>query len=185
MPQQQPKSGEFYRHFKDKLYQVLTVAEHSETGESLVIYQALYGEFRTYARPLSMFVSPVDREKYPEVTQTYRFELVSPEALGEPKRELAQKKETETETSASRETEIIPSQERMTALLMDFYDAESYQEKYQVLLAMKDEITDVMIDNMAVTLDVIIPEGDLSKRYEELKTCVKTYQKFEVPKRGL
>ena len=83
------KNGDVVRHFKretadpttnDYLYLIIGEATHSETRERLMVYQALYGDGKLYVRPYDMFMSEVDREKYPNSKQKYRFEIVNPSA---------------------------------------------------------------------------------------------------------
>ena len=82
-PEHNIHAGDIVQHFKrewvspdtsEYLYKVLAVAHHTENGEKLMIYQALYAPFKICARPYDMFMSEVDREKYPDIKQKYRFE---------------------------------------------------------------------------------------------------------------
>lgn len=67
--------GRVYRHFKGDRYLVEAIASDSETGETCVVYRKLYGDGGLWVRPAAMFLERVDREKYPDARQEYRFEL--------------------------------------------------------------------------------------------------------------
>lgn len=73
--------GKVVKHFKGKLYLVIDIARHSETMEELVVYKALYGDFGIFVRPLDMFLSEVDRNKYPDCNQKYRFQEINNEDI--------------------------------------------------------------------------------------------------------
>lgn len=260
-----PKPHEIYKHFKGNLYQITAIAEHTETGETLVVYQAMYGDFKTYARPLSMFISPVDREKYPDSAQEFRFELQGPEAArqkaeagvhdraasresqyeaqarvtvaaetslqGNPKaaetssqesresagvslqgsqkvadtsvqedRELAASPQGEGKASGgagqnpadvgggsaqelsgpeSAETEEDSGEFHIDPLVLEFLDADSYEQRLNILAGLHHRITDEMITTMAIACDLEVGSGDIEERYESLKTCLVTMERYE------
>ena len=207
-----PKPHEIYKHFKGNLYQVVTIAEHSETGEQLVIYQALYGDFKTFARPLVMFTGEVDRQRYPEVTQRFRFELQGTdadrqiretEAAGVEHPVSAQTTVTASQPAATLATPIVaqniaaqatataaqttiapvsPAEDEEPALdplVLEFLDADSYEEKLNILAGLHHRITNEMITTMAISCDIEVNDGEPEERYEELKNCLLTMEKFE------
>lgn len=154
-----PKPNEIYKHFKGNLYRIIAVAEHSETGEQLVIYQAMYEEGKIYARELSMFTSPVDKEKYPNAVQKYRFEL-----QGDDKQET----EAVTETEPALDPEVL-----------EFLDADTYEQRLNILAGLHYRITDEMITTMAIACDIEVKDGPLEDRFSELKNCLLTLDKYE------
>lgn len=81
MEDRMPMSGEFYRHFKGKIYQIKMIAKDSETEKLQVVYQGMYPPFQCWVRPLEEFLSPVDLKKYPDVRQKMRFLRISADEL--------------------------------------------------------------------------------------------------------
>lgn len=180
-----PRAGEFYKHFKDKLYQIIGIAYHSETKEKMVVYQALYGDFQLYVRPYAMFMGEVDHVKYPNVTQKYRFEkveltpdnnAVSPAQSSTAQQVLA------FSVSADEvygEYEDEDGEGSIDARLLQFLEAEGYREKMNVLTALKSKMDARLLNDLAASMDVTLPEGDLDKQYDSLKSCVAAHAKYE------
>ncbi len=197
-----PTPGQLYRHFKGNLYRIVTLAKDSETGENMVVYQALYGDYEVYVRPLSMFMEKLDRSKYPNAVQEYRFELQK-ELIGmsvhaDTKRDIredvvkdqAEKAqetavlppETEEETNERqeiKENENIEEELNIDPLVLEFLDAGTYRERLNILSALHHRITNEMITTMAIATDLEVGDGDVEERYEELRTCLLTYERYE------
>lgn len=205
-----PKPHEIYKHFKGNLYQIVTIAQHSETGEQLVIYQAMYGDFKIYARPLAMFTSKVDKVKYPEVQQRFRFELQGADADRQTREndevnggqtttqavptataqdaaiwtaQVAAVQDAATvpaqATAQPASVETQPEEPELDPLVLEFLDADSYEQKLNILAGLHHRITDEMITTMAIACDIEVNDGETEERYEELKNCLLTMEKFE------
>ena len=172
------KPGQFYKHFKDKLYQIVTVAEHSETGEKMVVYQALYGDFRTYVRPYEMFVSEVDHGKYPEIAQKYRFELIKSEDLGNTDAKPEKKEEAEVCPSVT-EKETEPENLGVNPDLLAFLDLDTLAEKLEMFKDLRKRMDDRLLDSIAASLDIVVEDGPLPRRYQEVLNCLETMEHFE------
>lgn len=193
MSQFDPKPGEKFLHFKGKLYQIICRATHSETREELVIYQALYGDFGIYARPLSMFISEVDHEKYPSVTEKYRFTLLSDVKKQSQTADISARDERDLakvvssmmgealEEEKPEEEDYVPGQDPAMIHMLKFLDTDDFEEKYRILKEMAGlhELTDTLIDNMAASLDLVIGDGPIEDRTTQLMICVSTRKRFE------
>lgn len=199
-----PKPFEQYMHFKGKKYQIIAVARHSENDEKYVVYQQLYAPFEVYVRPLDMFMSKVDTQKYPNVEQTYRFEkidnadniTIEDTCVGDNKNQQeAVNTETKSEEKAGLENTFenndstLKTQESEGNIdeipgidpdVMEFLDAKSYDQKLLILSGLHRKITDDMINIMAVSLDTEVKESDdIEKRYTELKNSLIMMERFE------
>ena len=187
--EQIPRAHEIYRHFKGNIYQIVTIAEHSETGEKLVIYQALYGDFKTYARPLAMFTEKLDKEKYPDADQEYRFESVDREKNeGGSQVPVKTDDHTDEHNETARIKEDIPrtlkeeaSQEELDIdpMVLEFLDADTYETRLNILAGLHHRITDDMINVMAMATDIEVKPGEVEERYVELRNCLLKLEKFE------
>lgn len=164
------RQGQFYRHFKDRLYQIIAVAVHSETGEKMVVYQALYGDYKVYVRPYEMFLSEVDHEKYPDVQQKYRFELV------EFPKEESPKEESSREAEMQEYGEVNP-------ILLEFLDAETIEEKMHIMSYRQKQMDESLLTSIAISLDLVVEKKSIQEKYMEIMNCLSMKKHFERTRR--
>ena len=176
------RTGQFYRHFKGGLYQIVGVAEHTETGEKLVIYQALYGDYKIYARPYEMFAGETDHEKYPEVTQKYRFELTVPGEVvakePERKEEEVSAEEQKAEAPAGM-AEAEPADGDVNPILLEFLDADTLEEKLHILTRYRNQMDEGLLNSIAISLDLVVEKKNLQEKYDEIMNCISMMKHFE------
>lgn len=187
-----PQAGEIYQHFKGKLYRIVTLATHTETGEQLVIYQALYGEFQVFARPLSMFLEKVDAKKYPDAAGKDRFmRIPMAEAAAVPQpvpapsenpvepRPATMPSENPVESRPAAASSESPVEPQPDPGLLVFLDADSYEEKLEVFASLEGKVDLHMLNAIAASLDLELSEGSLEEQYDTLKSCLMTLERYE------
>ncbi len=190
-----PKPGDIYRHFKGNKYEIVTLAEDTETGETLVIYKALYGEGKVFARELQMFLEKIDTIRYPGATQTHRFELVQEkDAAVDEKAAYRERESSVSGTNAAvpadadtyHEKEVAIAREeadegKLHPMLLQLLDAETYEERLNILELMHNRkiLTEDMLTAIAYTIDLQLSEGDLEDHYEQVQYALNIRKMFE------
>lgn len=217
-----PKTGEIYKDGANKVYQIVTVAIHAETGERMAVYQAMFGEFRIYAKEVQKFMSEheqyllnanielaeqgkskehaISKENHPDagVRAEFRPRTQSPaesrralrqnvsESSGEGAyyyekrcRQMEEREQRRELFRKSERNESATEELRANPCLIKFLEADTYEEKFHVLNEIQNDITDRLIDDIAVVLDVVIPEGALNDRFHQLRNIILTRQKYE------
>lgn len=183
-----PVPGEFYRHFKNRLYQIVAIAHHSETSEPMVVYQALYGEFKIWVRPLAMFMEEVDREKYPDAEQVYRFEKVNmgtgtaeaecPGNLQMAEWTATALKKEQSDGGHSCYGEVRP----MSSHLLAFFDAmdeKQYDYMLEALAKLAGHATQKEIDDICLVLDMQTIGVSVEEQIAEIRRHILMLKKFD------
>lgn len=177
-----PAPGEFYRHEKGNLYQILAIAVHTETKEPLVIYQALYGDFKVFARPLSLFLGKTEDG----VKRFVKTEIGDAASVLEAEDSIGGGKTSDEETAAALQKSPKDPTEETDSRKQDFYermekfyDADSYETKLEYLFALRDDLNEIALANIALSLDIAVPEGSLEERFQSIVSCLKTMKKYQ------
>ena len=194
---QTPVAGQIYKHFKGNLYKVLAVAVHTESEEKLVVYQSVDNPDRVFARPLEMFMSDIDRFRYPLIRAKYRFTLVSEpevENNGEETKEEETKEETPNEDTKEEDVKDEETEEQSDddsavykdngELVIDPYvervlDEKEFSKKIEFFEMLRGKCTEDMLTTIAISLDIQLQEGSIEDKYSQILRTLKMHEKYE------
>ena len=194
---QTPVAGQIYKHFKGNLYKVLAVAVHTESEEKLVVYQSVDNPDRVFARPLEMFMSDIDRFRYPLIRAKYRFTLVSEpeeETNGEETKEEETKEETLNEDTRGEDVKDEETEEQSDddsavykdngELVIDPYvervlDEKEFSKKIEFFEMLRGKCTEDMLTTIAISLDIQLQEGSIEDKYSQILRTLKMHEKYE------
>lgn len=203
-----PKVNEIYRHFKGNMYQIVCIAEDSETGKEQVVYRALYAPYKIYVRELSMFMSRVDKKKYPDVTQVDRFELMifddvtqeyvdesyeegDDEYFEEPYEEAYE--EAHDESYDENKDEIYDEQKAVytpsytpadksgiSPVLLRFLETEGVNAQIECITEIREQLTPEILTSIEFSIGMEeAQKGDVYERYRGVKNYLQLKQKYE------
>ena len=194
---QTPVAGQIYKHFKGNLYKVLAVAVHTESEEKLVVYQSVENPDRVFARPLEMFMSDIDRFRYPLIRAKYRFTLVSEpeeETNGEETKEEETKEETLNEDTKEEDVKDEETEEQSDddsavykdngELVIDPYvervlDEKEFSKKIEFFEMLRGKCSEYMLTTIAISLDIQLQEGIIEDKYSQILRTLKMHEKYE------
>ena len=194
---QTPVAGQIYKHFKGNLYEVLAVAVHTESEEKLVVYQSVDNPDRVFARPLEMFMSEIDRFRYPLIRAKYRFTLVSEpevENNGEETKEEETIEETLNEDTKGEDVKDEETEEQSDddsavykdngELVIDPYvegvlDEKEFSKKIEFFEMLRGKCTEDMLTTIAISLDIQLQEGSIEDKYSQILRTLKMHEKYE------
>lgn len=194
---QTPVAGQIYKHFKGNLYKVLAVAVHTESEEKLVVYQSVENPDRVFARPLEMFMSDIDRFRYPLIRAKYRFTLVSEpeeETNGEETKEEEIKEETLNEDTKEEDVKDEETEEQSDddsavykdngELVIDPYvegvlDEKEFSKKIEFFEMLRGKCSEDMLTTIAISLDIQLQEGSIEDKYSQILRTLKMHEKYE------
>ena len=185
---QAPVEGQIYKHFKGSLYRIVTIAVHTETSDKLVVYQSVEKPERVFARPLDMFMSEVDRLRYPLVKAKYRFTLLV---------EATEEEECESEAEEPEVEEPDIDSEALTTtdddnatfkengeLVLDPYveavlDEKEFSKKIENFEFLRGKCTEDMLVTIAISLDIQLMEGTVEEKYAQILKTLRMHEKYE------